>query len=789
MNIKSDKVNTYTDSFLISNNCKVSDIGSGFLELTGYSYDEIIDLNIYQVFTNLLRIQQQTFELIDIKENVECFIFTKPLIAREVIISITQGQNVTEKIYTINEKLNSRLENNFQYIEQLYKHNTTGIAIYKAEDYILLKANQTFLNFLDEPYDNKKNSIGRSLNDFCTGWKGSAANEMLKKVIETGEPYIDNEFAYNGFIRGLTYCDITIIPIIENEKVKFIFETARDVTDVVLNKKYILEQKEIIKQQKLQLESIVENMMDKLSVCDKDGKFLFNNSSTRNIAKGFKKIKKAGDITHIYKFKEMGGCIIPLENMTMKRALKGELVNNFKMSLEEGGNKRCFITKATSIYQNNELKMAMSFSSEITELVKAQEEVYRQKEILETVIENINKAFVVYDNEGNLILKNAEARKLYSHPEILKTIKKAHKSFQYFDLEDNEIPIEKLPSNKALKGEVIKNEIIKIKRGKKFQITEVNVTPIYYKSGNLMCIASFHRDITEAFNNQKFIKMQQQQLLESEKQKNEILHKAIEMKDEFLSLISHEFKTPLTVINSALQAMELICKDELSDKVKKYHNSILQNSNRQLKLVNNLLDITRLTSGHLKLSPKNIDIIFLTRLIIESIRIIAEQKQIEIIYKSTLASYTIGIDDEKYERILLNLLSNAIKFTPKGKSIIVRLSLKKVKGKGMISVSVKDRGIGIPDDKRELIFTRFGQVNSSLARHSEGSGIGLSLVKMLVELMNGEISLKSKEGEGSNFIIFLPSEIINDELEEKIKEISDSRLIQATAIEFSDIYY
>jgi PAS domain S-box-containing protein len=278
-------------------------------------------------------------------------------------------------------------------------------------------------------------------------------------------------------------------------------------------------------------------------------------------------------------------------------------------------------------------------------------------------------------------------------------------------------------------------------------------------------------------------------LLKAERDKNEALHKSIEMKDEFLSIISHEFKTPITVINSAIQAMRLICKDELSDKANEFLRKILQNSNRQLKLVNNLLDISRINAGHMKTKKRNVDIVQVTRLITESIAVFAEQKGIRLLFSSTLKEKIIGIDDEKYERVLMNLLSNAIKFTPKGKSISVRVSQKVIKGRCNVCIKVRDQGIGIPQDKQQLIFERFGQVDSSLSRQAEGTGIGLSLVKMFVEFMEGEIALESDIGKGSTFTVLFPVTRINETpIEKMLNEINDNRLIQATAIEFSDIY-
>ncbi len=277
-------------------------------------------------------------------------------------------------------------------------------------------------------------------------------------------------------------------------------------------------------------------------------------------------------------------------------------------------------------------------------------------------------------------------------------------------------------------------------------------------------------------------------LLKAEHDKNDALQKAIGMKDEFLSLVSHEFKTPLTVINSAVQAMKLICRDELSDKANQYLGRILQNSNRQLKLVNNLLDITRINAGIIKINLKNIDIVLMTRTITESIMIFAEQKGIRLLFSSTLKEKIIAIDEEKYERFLLNLLSNAIKFTPRGKSIYVRVFQRVVGGKCKVYVQVKDQGIGIPQDKQQLIFERFGQVDSSLSRQAEGTGIGLSLVKMFVEIMGGEITVESDVGKGSAFTALFPVTKKETPKEKNLQEINDNRLIQATAIEFSDIY-
>jgi len=179
------------------------------------------------------------------------------------------------------------------------------------------------------------------------------------------------------------------------------------------------------------------------------------------------------------------------------------------------------------------------------------------------------------------------------------------------------------------------------------------------------------------------------------------------MKDEFISLISHEFKTPLNVIYSAIQLIEHIYFNQIPEHVKNFIRNIKQNTFRLLRLVNNLLDITKINSGQFKLKIKNIDIVLLTKAITESVKIYANQKDIKLSFNSNIECKAISIDDEKYERIILNLLSNAMKFTKKGG--IINVILTENKTSDMVKIEVKD------------------------------TSIGLSIVKSLVNLMEGTI--------------------------------------------------
>lgn len=432
----------------------------------------------------------------------------------------------------------------------------------------------------------------------------------------------------------------------------------------------------------------------------------------------------------------------------------------------------------------------------ITERKILEDELKNQKDLLEAVIENMHDALVIFKPTGEIKLLNAETRKMYPHFNENTTYRNIHDGFQYYDLDDNVISRENLPTSKVFKGQLIRNEKLLIKGKGKNQYTAVNATPIFDKKGNLTSIVVGHRDITEKIMNQKILREQQEKILNSEKEKRITLEAAMKLKDEFLYLVTHEFKTPMTVISASLQAIEFICKDDVTEKIGKYLSSIKTNTNRQLRLVNNLLDITKISSGTIPMNMSKIDIVYKTKLIVNAAEKYAKKKRITINFLSNINKKEIHIDEEKFERIILNLLSNAMKFTSFDKSINVNISVKKYKSKDFIKICVQDEGDGIPIEKQELIFERFGQVNTSLSRPAEGVGLGLYLVTLLVKAMSGEISIESEEGKGSIFMVLLPVNMTDQFMETYIFKKFNKTLIseeekieKAIAIEFSDIYF
>jgi signal transduction histidine kinase/DNA-binding NarL/FixJ family response regulator len=231
------------------------------------------------------------------------------------------------------------------------------------------------------------------------------------------------------------------------------------------------------------------------------------------------------------------------------------------------------------------------------------------------------------------------------------------------------------------------------------------------------------------------------------------------IKSRFFANISHEFRTPLTLILGPLEQMVAQCPDDEKEKKQRY-TLMLRNAQRLLRLINQLLDLSRLDSGKLKLQAVKTDIITFVKGIASSFELLARQNELNLDFETGGAVETpeqggkieAYIDPQRMEDVMTNLLINAVKFTPQGGRITVNVDAKP----GQALISVKDTGAGIPPEQLGSIFDRFYQAEGADKTQQKGSGIGLALVKELVELHRGELTAESKEGRGSCFTISLP---------------------------------
>lgn len=218
------------------------------------------------------------------------------------------------------------------------------------------------------------------------------------------------------------------------------------------------------------------------------------------------------------------------------------------------------------------------------------------------------------------------------------------------------------------------------------------------------------------------------------------------MKLRFFTDISHELRTPLTLISGPVEYV--LSNKRLPADVREQLQVVERNTNRMLHLINQILDFRKIQNKKMKMQVQRVDVVAFTRKVMENFDSVAEEHRIDFLFETEKPGLYLWIDADKYEKIIFNLLSNAFKYTPNGKMIKVFIH----EDKDTVSIGVQDQGIGIAENKKKSIFVRFeNMVDRNLFNPS--TGIGLSLVKELVEMHKALISVDSKLGEGSCFKI------------------------------------
>ncbi|MBC5998361.1 PAS domain S-box protein [Romboutsia ilealis] len=387
------------------------------------------------------------------------------------------------------------------------------------------------------------------------------------------------------------------------------------------------------------------------------------------------------------------------------------------------------------------------------------------KELLEQLLDLIPDYIFYRDIDGkNIYCNKSYADNLIGLPKSLiygKTydelpvLRKIHKMGKIKDLE----VIESKQS--------VSYEQTVVRHNGDIQEVEVSKYPSFDEKGNIHGILGVIRDISY---------------------KNEL----DKLREGFFSNIGHEFRTPLNMIFSNIQLLEYKCskcykRDEKHSCNECFIQNIKQinnNSLRILKLSNNLIDLTNLKSGVYSFSPRNHDIVNFVESICERINEYKKFKNIDLIFDTDIEEIIISFDYLKIERVILNIISNAIKFNKENGTILVCIGTEN----NFVKISIKDNGVGIPQDRIDNIFEAFYNVEDRFTKISEGSGVGLSLSKSLIDIHRGKINVNSEVGVGSEFIIYLPNIYDEDEIVDLSYLKVDSNSISRIHMELSDIY-
>ncbi|MDW5299330.1 MAG: ATP-binding protein [Sedimentibacter sp.] len=790
--------NTVTKPSLYSENDIVTDISGEFVTLSGYSKEELTGKSLAEV-SCMLKLNSQIC-LEDIKGKNNCFMFTKENEPREVNISCKIIQSENEKNYFFKEKVNPRVENKNMHalgatltdITELYNKDIV-IKYQKNELESIIENMPEMVYVIDR--DLNITASSRSIREFINIPDNFNRNSDLHKNLRyyySDGNLIPNDGAIARRVFRGEYINDLRITAHKDEKVYYLSFNGSPIKDkdgnvekAIISARNITEQVEkdkLIKEQNDMLNAIIENISEVLVIIDKNGQYEMSNKVFRNLY-SISESEPMNPEIFMKKFKlyDEDRNIITLENLPSQRILRGEKFSQYRIDVE-GKNGFIFHTESsgTPIYDSKGKFIAgVVVTRNINDWLKNEENklMKAQYDMLRRTIENLQLNFILFKYPDIKIeYMNRKAFKyLREFNQQLESIdscigKSIYEAFNY-DVN------EKIETDAKLK-ELINNKVShftftrKLYKEGKENYVKVMFQPLYNLKNEVKEVAIIGTDITE-------------EILAKNK-----IEEASKLQGEIFINVSHELKTPLNVIFSSTQLMEMYINNGFhEDNKEKIFNNIKiikQNCNRFIRLINNILDTSKIKSGFLELSLSNENIVEVVENIAQSVSEYIKAKGININFDTNTEEKYIACDANKIERIMLNLISNAVKFSNKGNNININVLDKN----DVVEISVRDTGIGIDKKDLDSIFNIYYQVDRSLSRNAEGTGIGLSLVKSFVEIHDGKISVESEVGKGTIFKIELPSKTIKEDevaiTTDTIKPLNDK--IEMINVEFSDIY-
>jgi len=288
------------------------------------------------------------------------------------------------------------------------------------------------------------------------------------------------------------------------------------------------------------------------------------------------------------------------------------------------------------------------------------------------------------------------------------------------------------------------------KDGSHFPV-EISLSSV--RSGTGFRVTTIIRDITERRQMEDRLRATEEKYIRELELRNREAERANQLKTEFLGNMSHELRSPLHTVIGFTQLLAEEKEGPLNEKQKRFLSHIQNDSLHLLDLINDLLDLSKIEAGRLELRYEAFPIDAVIAEALSSVRPRATAKSLEIETDISIAT-PVYADRLRFKQILHNLLTNAIKFTPDGGSVRVQAA-----GRGgFAEISVRDTGIGIPDDQQQAVFDKFYQVRAGIQGGHEGTGLGLAITKRLVDQHGGNISLKSEPGNGTCFTFTIPFE-------------------------------
>lgn len=373
----------------------------------------------------------------------------------------------------------------------------------------------------------------------------------------------------------------------------------------------------------------------------------------------------------------------------------------------------------------------------------AEKKMKSQKTLLDTLLNNMPLAIFAKDvkNDYRWLMINKMAGKMFSLQEE-KVV--GHTDHDFFPKEEADF-FRSTDEKVMADGELVEISAEPVTTPSGTFMAHTLKVPIYDEEGNPSILLGILEDVTEKI---KF--------LEELRVAKEQAESASVAKSDFLANMSHELRTPL---NSILGMNRLLLETELEAEQRELAETVFSSSVNLLEIVNDILDLSKIEAGEMELEKIGFDITYSFDSVIHTLEPLAKEKRISLAKNYDRASFPFVLGDPlRVTRILTNVIGNAIKYTDHGRVEFSASFIQMDNSHIEVRCEIKDTGIGIPADKLERIFEKFGQADTSTTRKYGGTGLGLAITRQLVEMMGGEIGVSSTVGQGSTFQIRIPFE-------------------------------
>jgi PAS domain S-box-containing protein len=653
---------------------------------------------------------------------------------------------INKPTYEELEQKNKELEKRAEFF-QLFADNSVDWELFRNPEGKILFCNKAFEQLTGYSVDELLNGkISEKDLTHPDDWNMVA--EQIQKITKTKEPVHDIEFRIitkNKEIRTINLCSQ---PVFQDNLLVGFRSSIRDVTENKINQ--ALQASEVL------FRDIVSNNPDHIIIQDNDLKYTF----VVNPQLGFTLSDMIGKTDYDLADKKVAEKLTIIKQNVLSTGEPKYLETSI---ISQSGGLEYFYGTYTPKYDNlGKISGLIGYFRNVTELKQAESDHRKSEEKFKLIFEKSLASIVITDDKGNYLEVNKAALNLFEYPveEIL-----------HMNIGDLKTACN--PNASAQNEEYIsKGEDIG-----EFDFISKNGTHKVVKYKKVRIKPDFNLSIMMDISEEKRI---------SEELTQAKLHaeEAMNSKQQFLSNMSHEIRTPM---NSIVGFTKILLKTNLNETQKEYLHAIKTSGEVLIVLINDILDLAKVDAGKMEFEKRTFKLFESISTIIHLFEHKTHEKNIELIkeYDAKIPLVLKG-DSSRLHQILLNLLSNAVKFTSIG-SITVRIELlDEDDDKVTIEFSIKDTGIGIPQNNIDKIFNNFEQATISTSRIYGGTGLGLAISKKLVELQGGSFGVKSELGKGSTFSFILDFEKTNDAFEiesDNIEYVNELKNLNVLVVE------